>query len=243
MQLPSKQRWFAGAASYWTNDGTQLCLMLVCCCIVAAIQKEQLQVTDVVVLIDREQGGAAHLAKNGLTLHAAFKLSSMLDVLQKHKLVDDQLAGKVRTFIAENQTQLPTPAAAPAAPKRSVVGWVTGWEQQKYRMKRLLLSANLMNATKLSALPLEQTACEANKGAALTKCTRLPGFACRLTYEERAGLAKNSVAKRCFEIMARKKTNLAVAADVATADEMLALAEQTGPHICVFKTHVDIFDR
>lgn len=67
--------------------------------------------------------------------------------------------------------------------------------------------------------------------------------ACRLTYEERAGLAKNSVAKQCLEIMARKKTNLAVAADVATADEMLRLAEQTGPHICVFKTHVDIFDR
>lgn len=68
-------------------------------------------------------------------------------------------------------------------------------------------------------------------------------LSCRLRYEERAGLAKNSVAKRCFEIMARKKTNLAVAADVSTADEMLSLAEQTGPHICVFKTHVDIFDR
>jgi uridine monophosphate synthetase len=65
----------------------------------------------------------------------------------------------------------------------------------------------------------------------------------RLSYEERAAVAKNSVAKQCFEIMARKRTNLAVAADVATADEMLALAEQTGPHICVFKTHVDIFDR
>jgi len=66
---------------------------------------------------------------------------------------------------------------------------------------------------------------------------------CRLTYEARSAVAKNSVAKLCFEIMARKRTNLAVAADVATADEMLQLAEATGPHICVFKTHVDIFDR
>lgn len=87
--------------------------------LVVFLQKEQLHVTDVVVLIDREQGGAAHLAANGLNLHAAFKLSSMLDVLQKHKLVDDEVAGKVRAFIAENQTQLPKPAApAPAAPKR-----------------------------------------------------------------------------------------------------------------------------
>jgi uridine monophosphate synthetase len=96
--------------------------LLPCCC----LQKEQLKVTDVVVLIDREQGGAAHLEKHGLKLHAAFKLSAMLDVLQKHNLVDEALAGKVRAFIAENQTQLPAAAAAgaaaaaapPAQPKR-----------------------------------------------------------------------------------------------------------------------------
>lgn len=107
--------------------------------------------------------------------------------MQKHKLVDDATAQKVRTFIAENQTQLPaagTAAAAAAAPKQQ-----------------------------------------------------------RLSYEARAGLAKNAVARECLELMARKKTNLAVAADVSTADEMLRLAEATGPHICVFKTHVDIFDR
>jgi uridine monophosphate synthetase len=46
------------------------------------LQEQQLIVKDVVVLIDREQGGAAHLAKNGLNLHAAFKLSAMLDILQ-----------------------------------------------------------------------------------------------------------------------------------------------------------------
>jgi uridine monophosphate synthetase len=59
------------------------------------LQKEQLVVTDVVVLIDREQGGAAHLAKNNLNLHAAFKLSAMLDILQKHNLVTDEVAQKV----------------------------------------------------------------------------------------------------------------------------------------------------
>lgn len=52
------------------------------------LQKEGLVVKDVVVLIDREQGGQAHLAKNNLNLHAAFKLSMLLNVLVKH--------GKVR---------------------------------------------------------------------------------------------------------------------------------------------------
>lgn len=47
-----------------------------------SMQAEGLAVTDVVVLIDREQGGEAHLLKNGLALHAAFKLSMLLKVRQ-----------------------------------------------------------------------------------------------------------------------------------------------------------------
>ncbi|MEW5302612.1 MAG: hypothetical protein WDW36_005379 [Sanguina aurantia] len=65
----------------------------------------------------------------------------------------------------------------------------------------------------------------------------------RLPYEERAKLAANPLGARCLQIMARKQTNLSVAADVDTAEEMLALADQVGPHIVVFKTHVDIFDK
>ena len=42
--------------------------------------------------------------------------------------------------------------------------------------------------------------------------------------------------------MARKRSNLAVAADVGTVQEVLRIAEAAGPHIAVLKTHVDIFD-
>jgi hypothetical protein len=54
------------------------------------------------------------------------------------------------------------------------------------------------------------------------------GVRCRLTYEARIEAAANPMARRCLEIMARKRTNLSVAADVATADEMLELAEKVG---------------
>ena len=49
---------------------------------------------------------------------------------------------------------------------------------------------------------------------------------CRFPYEQRAALAKNAAGRRLFELMATKRSNLAVAADVATVEEMLALADQ-----------------
>jgi hypothetical protein len=63
-----------------------------------------------------------------------------------------------------------------------------------------------------------------------------------MRYEARAPLAENAMAARLLELMARKQTNLSVAADVPTADAMLALADAVGPHVCVLKTHVDVFD-
>lgn len=54
-----------------------------------------------------------------------------------------------------------------------------------------------------------------------TLCGRLP-------YEERAGLAKCELGQQLFRLMARKQTNLAVAADVPTCAQVLALADQVG---------------
>lgn len=89
---------------------------------VVAEQQVGLVVHDVVVLIDREQGGAQRMASNKLNLHSAFKLSYILQTLEKHGLVDPKVAASVREFIAANQTfgegAVGAPAPPPQRPRR-----------------------------------------------------------------------------------------------------------------------------
>mmetsp|Transcript_5361 Transcript_5361/g.10249 ORF Transcript_5361/g.10249 Transcript_5361/m.10249 type:complete len:494 (-) Transcript_5361:264-1745(-) len=62
-----------------------------------------LKTTDVVVLVDREQGGATNLTNRGVTPHAVLKISQMCKCLVKHKRLTMEVVGKVATFLKENQ--------------------------------------------------------------------------------------------------------------------------------------------
>jgi len=63
-----------------------------------------------------------------------------------------------------------------------------------------------------------------------------------LSYQERAKTISHPLAQRLLLLMANKKTNLAVSADLTKKQQLLDLAEQTGPEICLFKTHIDILE-
>ncbi|XP_018318945.1 uridine 5'-monophosphate synthase [Agrilus planipennis] len=64
----------------------------------------------------------------------------------------------------------------------------------------------------------------------------------KLQYTDRIPFTKNPVAKRLLKIISEKQSNLCLAADVLTGTELLNLAEEVGPYICILKTHIDIIE-
>ena len=68
------------------------------------MQAVGLKVSDVVVLIDREQGGGPRLASHGLRLHSAFTLTFILETLLQHGKIDPRTAAAAKEFVAMNQT-------------------------------------------------------------------------------------------------------------------------------------------
>ena len=64
-----------------------------------------------------------------------------------------------------------------------------------------------------------------------------------LSFPDRVDI-KNTpeLTKYLLSLIAIKRSNLAVSADVHTTQDLLRLAEDVGDHICIFKTHADIID-
>ncbi len=82
-----------------------------------------LKTTDVVVLVDREQGGYDNLKDRGITAHAVLKISSCLKTLLAHRKIDNALVDKVRFFLQDNQVRKPLEAdekKATPGPKRKL---------------------------------------------------------------------------------------------------------------------------
>ena len=62
------------------------------------------QVTDAIVLMDREQGGVAMLGSEGIKLHPVISMSQLLSVLQAAGRISPAMAQSVRDFILDNNT-------------------------------------------------------------------------------------------------------------------------------------------
>ena len=67
------------------------------------LKEAGLVVTDVLIILDREQGGDRILAKAGYKLHSLGKLSEVLDALVAAGKVEPGIRAKVAEFVAANQ--------------------------------------------------------------------------------------------------------------------------------------------
>jgi orotate phosphoribosyltransferase len=63
------------------------------------LESEGLRVRDIVVLVDREQGGREQLAAAGYTLHAAVTLSDLLTIYRRTGVIDDDRYAQVVDYL------------------------------------------------------------------------------------------------------------------------------------------------
>jgi uridine monophosphate synthetase len=63
-----------------------------------------------------------------------------------------------------------------------------------------------------------------------------------LSFIKRASLTRHKTAQRLFQIMEAKQSNLALALDVSSQAQLLEMADELGPKLCMLKTHVDILE-
>lgn len=67
------------------------------------LEHEGMKVTDIVVLLDRQQGGKKRIEDKGYTLHSVLTISELLAVLQEENHVSPAVTQKVHTFLEANQ--------------------------------------------------------------------------------------------------------------------------------------------
>ena len=172
------------------------------------ITAEGIQVQDVVVIIDREQGGRVNIEGRGCRLHSVMTISEVVGVLVDEGKVSGEKGEEVMSFIRANRMEVNEDAQGGLSARSSAP----------------------------SSLP-------AAAGPTTTvPAATAPLTASTLTYKARASLCKNTFASRLLHLMAEKRTNLCLSADVTTTGQLLQLARQCGPHICLLKTHMDIID-
>ncbi|KAL9888486.1 rudimentary-like [Glossina fuscipes fuscipes] len=67
------------------------------------LKQEGIQVTDAIVVVDREQGGAKNIAEHSIRMHSLFTLSFLINTLLEAGKIERSIADSVAKYIAEVQ--------------------------------------------------------------------------------------------------------------------------------------------
>lgn len=69
---------------------------------IAPLVAAGLRVEDILVLLDRQQGGAEELAQAGCRLHAVFTLTALLDALARAEKIEPEKQAEVLAWVRQN---------------------------------------------------------------------------------------------------------------------------------------------
>ena len=71
---------------------------------ITAAEKAGLIVHDVIVFIDRKQGGVEHLMERGYKVHAIYTIDQVLEILHNANFIDQSCMSSTREWLANHQT-------------------------------------------------------------------------------------------------------------------------------------------
>ncbi|CAD7810145.1 Orotate phosphoribosyltransferase [Chryseobacterium aquaeductus] len=72
---------------------------------IAEVEQEDLKVADIVVVLDREQGGKQLLESKGYRVHTLFNISEVCTILQEEGELSDDEVKRIQDFLAGNHIQ------------------------------------------------------------------------------------------------------------------------------------------
>ncbi len=67
------------------------------------VENEGIKVSDIVVVLDREQGGKEKLEKKGYKVHSLFNISEVVEILREVNYIDDEEVARIRDFVNGNK--------------------------------------------------------------------------------------------------------------------------------------------
>lgn len=72
---------------------------------IAEVEQEDLKVADIVVVLDREQGGKQLLESKGYRVHTLFNISEVCEILQENGELSDEEVKRIQDFLQGNHIQ------------------------------------------------------------------------------------------------------------------------------------------
>ncbi len=72
---------------------------------IAEVEKEGMKVSDIVVVLDRQQGGKELLEQKGYRVHTLFTITEVVKILHEAGEIDDEQVAKIHDFLAGKQVK------------------------------------------------------------------------------------------------------------------------------------------